>query len=226
MTIAIGFKCTDGIVLCTDSLESDGVTKRKVDKIYTYQVAKEWGFAVACAGEADLADTFARELPQTLVDGEFDRDKTLLRIRTAISAVRKSYPKSDLAMLFGLYAQQSLNHPMLTCELFRNLDGSEHLGPVTGFQSIGIGGHLSDFLIKNIYQKTMKIEDAVKLGIFAIGQAIEHVDACGGPIQVVAHRLGEWHWTSMSQAEVDRIGATYRTDDLQTALRKYWSDSK
>jgi hypothetical protein len=40
MTIGVGFKCTDGIVLCTDSLESDGVTKRMVDKI--------WASVVSC----------------------------------------------------------------------------------------------------------------------------------------------------------------------------------
>jgi len=47
MTIAIGFKSTDGIVLCADSLEQDGVTKRNVAKICSYQVGEEWGIAIA-----------------------------------------------------------------------------------------------------------------------------------------------------------------------------------
>jgi len=33
MTFVIGLTCTDGIVLCTDSLEDDNITKRPVNKI-------------------------------------------------------------------------------------------------------------------------------------------------------------------------------------------------
>src|SRR5579862_2921075 len=98
MTIAIGFAHINGIVLCADSLESDGVTKKRVDKIHTCDIGGEWGYALACAGEGDLSDTFVRELFATIVVGEeFDRDKTLLRLRQAISAVRKSYPDGQLA---------------------------------------------------------------------------------------------------------------------------------
>jgi 20S proteasome alpha/beta subunit len=38
MTIALGMRCMDGMVLCTDSLESDGVTKRLVNKLWVYEV--------------------------------------------------------------------------------------------------------------------------------------------------------------------------------------------
>jgi len=33
MTFVVGLKCADGIVLCTDSLEEDGITKKRVNKI-------------------------------------------------------------------------------------------------------------------------------------------------------------------------------------------------
>ena len=32
MTMAIGFKCEDGVILCADSLEADGFTKAYVPK--------------------------------------------------------------------------------------------------------------------------------------------------------------------------------------------------
>jgi hypothetical protein len=47
MTIALGFNCPDGIVLCADSMDTDGYTKTKVDKIWCYETQDEWGIAVA-----------------------------------------------------------------------------------------------------------------------------------------------------------------------------------
>jgi hypothetical protein len=69
MTIALGFNCPDGLVLCTDSLESDGSTKSLVDKIWCYETQGEWGIAVASAGEADFAESFTDNL-RTLFTGE------------------------------------------------------------------------------------------------------------------------------------------------------------
>jgi hypothetical protein len=54
MTIALGFNCPDGIVLCADSMDTDGYTKTKVDKIWCYETQDEWGIAVASAGESDF----------------------------------------------------------------------------------------------------------------------------------------------------------------------------
>jgi 20S proteasome alpha/beta subunit len=60
MTIAVGFSHLNGMVLCADSLESDGVTKKRVNKIHTCDIGGEWGYALACAGEGDLADSFSK----------------------------------------------------------------------------------------------------------------------------------------------------------------------
>lgn len=222
MTIAIAFNCVDGIVLCTDSCESDGISKQDVRKISCYQVGTSWGVAVASAGEADLADTFTKDLPGVLGNDEFDRATILSRIRGAIASVRTSYPRSELAMLFGLFSTQTLKKPMPTCELFRNMGDSEQLGPITHFEAIGIGGHLSKFIIKNIYNRAMFVEDAVRLGTLAIAIAKENVAWCDGPIQIITHQRGGSFWASKTQKEIDVIEADYKKEDLEKALQNYW----
>jgi len=223
MTIAIGFSHTNGMVLCADSLESDGVTKKRVNKIHTCDVGGEWGYALTCAGEGDLGDTFSRELFASIVGGEYDRDKTLLRLRQAISAVRKSYPHGELAMLFALHSKQSLKYPEPVCELFRIMDESEHVGPVDRFQAIGIGAHLSHFLLKNLYDSRMSLEELERLGVFVVSQAIEHVGGCEGPIQATTYRMGECQWRPIKRAEVEKIISTYTVEGLHDALRDYWA---
>jgi len=222
MTIAIAFKCIDGIVLCADSYEGDGVNKRFVPKIWTHQVGTSWGVAVASAGEADLADTFTNELPEVLGDGEFDRPSVLSKIRGAIAEIRSSYPDSQLSMLLGLFSKQSATRPVPTCELFRNMDRSYHLGPVAQFEAIGIGGHLSHFLVRNIHKRGMFMEEAIRLGIFAIARTKDYVEGCDGPIQVVTHERGGAFWSWSARAEVDGIEALYRKEDLQKAINDYW----
>jgi hypothetical protein len=166
------------------------------------------------------------ELHEIIAGGEFDRDKTLLKLRKAISAVRKSYPNGELAMLFALTARQSLKYPSCVCDLFRIMDRSEHLGPVTRFQAIGIGAHLSHFLLKNLYNPRMSVEEIEELGVFVVSQAIEHVEGCEGPIQVMTYRVGEWQWRPVKRDEIDRVVATHTHGELRDTLQKYWADKR
>ncbi len=226
MTIAIGFSHSNGMVLCTDSLESDGSTKKRVNKIHTCQIGGEWGYALTCAGESDLASTFSRGLFETIAGGEFDRDEKLLKIRKAISVIRKSYPRGQLAVLFALHSKQSLKYPMPVCELFRVLDESEHVAVVDRFQAIGIGAHLSHFLLKNLYNPRMSLEELERLGIFVVSQAIEHVDGCEGPIQATTYRMSEWQWRPVKRAEIDKISSQYTVEGLRSALQDYWKSQE
>jgi 20S proteasome alpha/beta subunit len=226
MTIAVGFSHSNGMVLCTDSLESDGATKKQVDKIRGCVIGDEWGYALTCAGESDLASTFSKGISETLGNGEFDRDAILLKVRKAISATRKSYPRGELAMLFALHSKQSLKYPMPVCELYRLMDESEHLAQVDRFQAIGIGAHLSHFLLKNLYDPRMSLEELEELGIFVVSQAIEHVDGCGGPIQAITYRMGEWQWRPVKKSQIETIASKYTVEGLKAALQEYWKSKK
>jgi 20S proteasome alpha/beta subunit len=61
MTIGLGFRCSDGLVIASDTKESDGLTKRYVDKIYTVRDG-DFSCALTAAGTADLIEMFSHEL--------------------------------------------------------------------------------------------------------------------------------------------------------------------
>lgn len=175
ITIALGLNCLDGFVLCADSLETDGVTKRYIDKLWTYEVHEEWGIAIAGAGEADLADSFNDGLKDILGNSDFDQASLLLKLRTAIRRVRASYEEAEfgfLAIIYGL--------PVGYSKLFRVMDGSSHLGPVRKYQSLGIGGGLATFLASQLYRDSISVQEGVRLGTFIIDRVKDHTERCGG----------------------------------------------
>lgn len=92
MTIVLGFNCVDGTVLCADSLEADGVTKRNVQKIWTYQVGEEWEVAIASAGEADLVDSFNDDLRDALGNSGFDSKKASYKAQSRNRANQNVIP--------------------------------------------------------------------------------------------------------------------------------------
>ena len=91
MTVVAGFRCMNGIVLGADSLEEDGLTKKYVQKLWSYQVSNEWGIAIASAGEGDLADSFTDGIRDILGNSDFDKAKLFGKLRSAIREIRLTY---------------------------------------------------------------------------------------------------------------------------------------
>ena len=74
MTFIAGFNCRDGIVLCADQLETDGVTRRYRCKLEGIEMNNAWAVSWAGAGDAHLIDKFTDKLKQALTGlNEFDR---------------------------------------------------------------------------------------------------------------------------------------------------------
>src|ERR1700674_1424825 len=140
MTIALGFNCPDGTVLCTDSVESDGQTKSMVDKIWCYETQGEWGIAVASAGESDFADSFTDNLKQLFTGEHYDKDAIMSTLRSAINAARTTYPDLSWEALFALFGPNPLER-----QLMRVTHLSKHIAPVSRFAAFGVGAHLAKF---------------------------------------------------------------------------------
>jgi len=216
MTIALGFKCIDGIAILTDSLETDGATKRFVDKIWGYQVGREWGIAIASAGEADLADSFTDNLGGLLGAKAFDENKLLLTLRTAIAHTRRTYPDSPFAMLVGIYG------PHFFRKLYRVTEGSEHLGPVQRYEALGIGSQLAKFICAQMFSQFALVEEAIRLGIFVISRVNEHVDGCGGPIAIIASKRNQIEWLYEHPEKVAQIQKEFEEENFRKHLIDYW----
>src|SRR3981081_2875848 len=77
VTFILGLHCRDGLVLCSDSLEADGYTKKTVQKLFKYEVEGKWGIGFGCAGTAAACTNFSDRLMELLDDKEpYDRRGT------------------------------------------------------------------------------------------------------------------------------------------------------
>jgi 20S proteasome alpha/beta subunit len=218
MTVAIGFNCTDGIVLCTDSLESDGITKSMVNKIWAYETQDEWGIAVAGAGEADFCESLTDNLRTIFSGAPFDRDRIMLQLRSAINEARTTYPDLEWASLFALFGPN-----MFDRKLLRLSPGSKHLAPVSKYEAIGIGGHLAKFFCSQLRTVFMNVDEAVELGVFITGLCIEHVDGCDGPISVLSWKIGQKSWFGFHPNQVSAIEKNFGSKTLlRRNLVEFW----
>lgn len=218
MTIAIGFNCPDGIVLCTDSFESDGYTKSLVNKIWAYETQGEWGIAVASAGEADFCESFTDNLRE-LYSGElFNKDKILLQLRTAINAARTTYPDLDWAALIALFGPSPMDRKLLRLSM-----GSKHLAPVKRYEAVGIGSHLAKFFCSQMCNLFMNVDEAIELGVFITQRCIEHVDHCDGPVSVLSWKIGQTGWAPCHPDEVEQIQKRLgNKSQLRRNLYEFW----
>lgn len=109
MTVAIGFNCPDGIVLCTDSLESDGAFKSKVNKIWCYETQGEWGISVASAGDGDFIESFTSGLRDLFAGEHWNEPWIMSTLRKAISAARTAYPDLEWEALFSIFGPSPMD---------------------------------------------------------------------------------------------------------------------
>jgi len=218
MTIALGFNCPDGIVLCTDSLESDGYTKSAVNKIWAYETQGQWGIAVASAGEADFCESFTDNLRELYAGEVFNKDKIMLQLRTAINAARTTYPDLDWAALFALFGPQQQDRRLLRLSI-----GSKHLAPVKRYEAVGIGSHLAKFFCSQMANLFMNVDEATELGVFVIQRCIEHVDHCDGPISVLTWKVGQSGWAPCHPDQVADIQKKLGSkSQLRRNLYEFW----
>ena len=216
MTIAVGFKCTNGVVLCADSLESGVGSKRIVPKLWCYQVAEEWGIAIASAGDGDLADSFNENLDSILGNSDFDEDRLMLKLRTSIGEMRHSYPHADLGMLIAIFGPAFPLSP----KLYRVYQ--EHLGPVSRYQSIGCGSPIADLICSQIHTPLLNVEESVRLGVLAVARAKDQIEMCGGPTSVLSFTVGETDWRLRSEDEIESIEDEFSKQSFREALQGYW----
>jgi 20S proteasome alpha/beta subunit len=217
MTIALGFKCNDGMVLCTDSLENDGQTKYMVNKIWSYETQGEWGLAVASAGEASFAESFTDNLDELFTGERYDKEGIMSTLRNLVSAAHSTYQNLNWEALFALFGPDSLDYRLLQVTY-----KSRHIAPVVRFQALGMGGHLAKFFCSQVYTPFMTVDEAVELGVFVVKRCKEHVVECDGPTSVIAWKLGQKEWSCYPPSRVSEIESRFDKKQLCENLLNFW----
>jgi hypothetical protein len=206
VTIALGFKCNDGVVLCSDSqITKEGDLKFNESKLrlVAYQGdSGNWAIGVTYAGSPEFMKLFMEK---------FTPSVWAIHPKPNPSAIRSAIE----TILDGIYRQ---HRSLMNLELLCAISIPPHLDELivsrnklvrdAQVECLGVGDtsvvrYLSNLFISyNLYWK-----QALQIAVYIVQQAKKYTDRCGGP----------------TEAFVIRNGGIYPHGDLVTQrLEKYF----
>ena len=180
MTIAAGFICKDGILICGDREESAGTSKRAVQKVFTL-MAQPWCLTVATAGSAAVGDLALKRLQQEFV------------AKGTEEAVHRHHEQIIIDVLTKLYEDHVWKNPRTDHAIrlvigltFKNLSG-RHLyvtednipQPVTKYCAVGYGEDLCTYFAERLYHPSLTTDELILLASFIFREVNAAVQFCG-----------------------------------------------
>lgn len=194
MTIAIGFRCSDGILLCADTQHTcPGIMKTRRTKAYFYDFPRNGSkVAFVFSGSVEYAKM------------------AIQRISSAVGRIRKgtldldSVHRETQRELEEIYAKHIFPHPrfkdvdgpgfdlLMACfaghecgsDLFSTCESSV-CKVEDSYVCLGAGTYLAEFLLKNRYETGTDLYGAAGLALGVLKKVKEHVDGCGGYSEMV-----------------------------------------
>jgi len=220
MTFVVGFHCFDGLVLCADSEENDGINKKYVDKLYGLEVSAERQLCFGGAGSATAIDKFHSKLSDILAWNDFDEIKTELHVESVLDHMAKSYPHLGFDILLAQIEtekEQTL--------LYRTYQGEASLRPIEmgSFACVGMDTSLAQFLLGNLFDSFTQIEEALQLGIWVTNMSKIHAHGVSGPSAAFSYRRGDKDgWKRHYTPEISSIEDKYPLEEIRQMLHGYW----
>jgi len=217
MTFIVGLNCSDGIVLCTDSLEDDGVTKKTVDKIRQTGTS-EWGVAIAGSGPGMTIDKFCDEVNQSLPRSQFNLKMIENTIEKTLARFHKKYvkqPSDWFSVIVGVHGNDGLERRIYKSSgivLSRAIRGAH----------IGVGDELWALVEDSLYHRRNRVVDNLRIAVFATRLACKYSSGVDDPIQVVSYTFGEQFWKVYSATELSAIEMQITPNGLKEAIQRYW----
>jgi 20S proteasome alpha/beta subunit len=192
MTYIAAFRCKDGIVMCSDTQETEGDFKNYVEKLAIVE-DRSYPLAVGGAGLGDLVDCVTDEIIERV---KVNRPATKQELKTLINDSLKKVYEVDLP---ALVVPKQLRSPQYlvgakTSEGFVifYIKGRKVLGE-TEKAIVGYGTKYNVELLKRLHRPSLPMQQAVMLGIYLTSQSKKMDDGVGGDTRVVVVRdNGAW----------------------------------
>jgi len=175
VTIAAGFHCKDGILICADREESSGTSKKVAQKLVTLH-ADPWNMTVGTAGSAPVGDlavkrlreAFIREFTVSMTDPyglyglEQKHEQVIIDVLTKLHEdhIWKN-PKTDhsVKLIIGV-SFLKLNRQYLY------LTEDNVPQPIDSYCCMGYGEDLCTYFAERLYHRQLSIEEMMLLASF------------------------------------------------------------
>jgi 20S proteasome alpha/beta subunit len=222
MTYIVGVQCRAGIVLCSDSLESDGVSRKMVKKLHHYDREQKWGVAWGCSGDSDVISKFTDKMFRLLRNEPDDCD--LLRLQEVIESVglldiQANYPNANLAIVAGIWE----GHKTLAMRLCKlDVKFGNCLAVQSDYACAGLDTSLGRFVIDSSYHENITISEGVGLAVFTTNLMKETAEGVGGPTQMLSYRIGRPYWKEHEKKYIDRVDKEFRVGEVKLMIEQYW----
>ncbi len=204
MTLIIGLKSKDGIVITSDSKASAQITSndtvQKVFRLHDHS-------AVGIAGDGGLAMYFLDQIKSDLNYGTGILDLAeQIRIKgkdkfNDFFEHLEPMKRPSLSLLLAGYTNEHTPKP----EIY-TLNSTDNFVPrkaVTGFECIGIP-YIADYLLNRLYEEGIKVAAAKELGVLCIQETSSQDSGVGGPTRVYSFSARE-KFKEMSSVEITKL---------------------
>lgn len=195
MTVAVGFMCTDGIVLAADKEVSTPTVKFAGPKAWIYRYPRQGDNPVLQVGIVGAGDygfiKFAAERIDNQLTLWIDRHGTasMDEVNDAIQVVIDDVHKNHLYP-FG----QPHERPTVDLLVGIWLSGRIRLArtsytaitKVWNYEAVGIGSDLATFLVRRSYTDRIPLSSAMFWASYVLMHAKNYVPGCGGPSDIIA----------------------------------------
>jgi hypothetical protein len=230
MTFILGINCSDGVVLCADTLEGDTITRRYRNKLESVHVSDEWGICWGGSGTAAVVDKFSDKLKGSLGNDSFNRQQIEEKIETCLEFIHQYYPRDPISIVVGLFGKPLIKpknkQPYLghyEIHLYRGHSSSACIAPEREYAVAGMDVTLASFTLSNTYHSLIHLEEGKNLGIFVTALMKKYADGVGGDTHVVFGGSFCNFWLQMAQDKVNAVERDYSVEDADTSMSAYWA---
>jgi hypothetical protein len=212
MTIAVGFRCRDGVVLVADGEVCLGPGGKKYEAQFC-EVGVAGSVSLLSTGNADRFAELAAALRRAI------RGKTGSKLTKSVEAVCRSFWTQgspdpwERAKAFGdLLVTIDAGNGIL---LFRA--GNHHFERVETYSVLGVEAEKTRPVFERLYDRALDAASGAYMGIYALSQIKGTVPGCGGETRVWKITDSVFHRHSFSEEHIHKTENTYRRFEVELA---------
>jgi 20S proteasome alpha/beta subunit len=200
VTISVGFRCEDGIVICADTQITWPQSHKCYEcKIYEHRT-DDWTLVNTFSGDPEVVKAFNENFDEAMPHAS--KPHTARQIRKVIESVLSQMDDvSDLSMLCAVAIPQTEMHLYKTsAKIVREVDSYDYIGAGDSSLLRYLGSLLTESVVPSGYGS----EYAYNLGCYFVLKAKVFIEGCGGDTTA---------WILRPHGHVDvRDGNTYNTE--------------
>jgi hypothetical protein len=219
MTIAIGYRCKGGVILCADTQETYDGTKRNVPKLIVKESTVPDGpplvLAVAGAGHGPFIDRLVSDMWKAIAG----RRNTEQAIAAADDAILDHYDRYSKSF-GGKIPDAELIYAIRSTEDARLFHASGQIVNECQSQSVGVGHILADYLNDRLHIRDIGLSYMLQVAVYILKETKKYVDGCGGESHIMVLPDSGPYLPILPQDEVEKREKMSQSPDVTLDILK------